>query len=125
MRDMAAGVVEVFKRESGEKESVKIEEVDLNIDKYLYKEQNNLLRKNQAFREANTFVVDTYEDFKEKVAKGFVLAHRDGTTETAEKIKDETAATIRCIPFDSKEEEGKCILTGKPSKKRVLFARSY
>ncbi|NCO97704.1 hypothetical protein GW864_00770 [bacterium] len=62
-------MVEVFKRESGEKSSVKLEEVDLHIDNYLYKEQNNLLRKNQAFREANTFVVDTYEDFKEKVEK--------------------------------------------------------
>lgn len=109
-------MVEVFKRESGEKASVKIEEVDLHIDNYLYKEQNNLLRKNKEYREANTFVVDNYDDFKEKVAKGFVLAHRDGTLETADKIKDETAATIRCIPFDVKAEEGKCILTGKPSK---------
>ena len=125
MRDVAAGMVEVFKRESGEKSSVKLEEVDLHIDNYLYKEQNNLLRKNKEYREANTFVVDSYEEFKEKVAKGYVLAHRDGTLETAEKIKEETAATIRCIPFDSKEEDGKCVLTGKPSKKRVLFARSY
>ena len=62
-------MVEIFKRESGEKSSIKLEEVDLHIDNYLYKEQNNLLRKNQAFREANTFVVDTYEDFKEKVEK--------------------------------------------------------
>jgi len=125
LRDVAAGMVEVFKRESGEKSSVKIEEVDLHIDNYLYKEQNNLLKKNKEFRETNTFAVDTYEDFKEKVAKGFVLAHRDGTLETAEKIKDETAATIRCIPFDEADVEGKCVLTGKPSKKRVLFAKSY
>ena len=125
LRDLEAWMVEVFKRESGEKSSVKLEEVDLHIDNYLYKEQNNLLRKNQAFREANTFVVDTYEDFKEKVEKWFVLAHRDGTLETADKIKEETSATIRCIPFDQPDEAGKCILTGKPSKKRVLFARSY
>jgi prolyl-tRNA synthetase len=90
---------------------VKIEEVDLNIDKYLYKEQNNLFKKNKAFREENTFIVDTYEDFKEKVAKGFVLAHRDGTVATAEKIQDETSASIRCLPFDQPEEPGKCVVT--------------
>lgn len=125
MRDLANGVVEVFKRESGEKESVKLEEVDLDIDKYLYKEQNNLLKKNREFRTANTFVVDNYEDFKEKVEKWFALAHRDGTLETAEKIKNETAATIRCVPFDQAEEVGKCVYSGNASKWRVLFARSY
>jgi prolyl-tRNA synthetase len=68
-KDIANGTVELYKRESGEKVNLKIEEVDLNIDKYLYKEQNNLFKKNKAFREENTFVVDTYEDFKEKVKK--------------------------------------------------------
>lgn len=125
MRDLASGMVEVFKRESSEKSSMKIEEVDLHIDNYLYKEQNNLLKKNKEFREANTFIVDDYEDFKEKVSKWFVLAHRDGTFETAEKIQTENQATIRCVPFDQAAEEWKCILTGKPSKWRVLFARSY
>ncbi len=124
-KEMAAWTVELYKRESWTKEMVKIEDVDLNIDKYLYKEQNNLLKKNIAFRDENTFTVDTYEEFKEKVAKWFVLAHRDGTAETAEKIQKETSATVRCLPFDQPEEEGKCIVTGKPSKKRVLFARSY
>lgn len=122
---MANGTIELYKRESGEKVNVKIEEVDLNIDKYLYKEQNNLLKKNIAFREENTFVVDSYEDFKEKVAKGFVLAHWDGTAETAKKIQDETSASIRCLPFDQPDETGKCMITGKPSARRVLFARSY
>lgn len=79
--------------------------MDLHIDQYLYKAQNNLLRKNKEFRETHTFTVDTYEDFKEKVEQGFVMAHRDGTTETAEKIKAETAAIVRCIPFDSAEEQ--------------------
>ncbi|MFA7717511.1 MAG: proline--tRNA ligase [Candidatus Absconditabacterales bacterium] len=125
LRDIANGTVELYKRESGEKENVKLEDVDLNIDKYLYKEQNNLFKKNKAFREANTFVVDTYEDFKEKVAKGFVLAHRDGTAGTAKKIQDECSATIRCLPFNQPEEQGKCIITGNPSKRRVLFARAY
>ncbi len=115
-KDIANGTVEVFKRESGEKENIKIEEVDLDIDKYLYKAQNNLLRKNEEFRKAHTFVVDTYDEFKEKIEQGFVMAHRDGTAETAEKIKAETAATVRCLPFDMVEENGVCILTGKPSK---------
>jgi len=124
-RDIANGVVEVFKRESGEKSSVNIWDVEVHIDQYLYKAQNNLLRKNEAFRESHTFVVDTYEDFKEKIEQGFVSAHRDGTTETADKIKAETAATIRCLPFDQVQEDGTCILTGKPSTGRVIFAKSY
>jgi len=79
-------------------------------------------------------VVDTYEDFKEKVEQGFVMAHRDGTTETAEKIKAETAAIVRCIPFDEERLSdseipqggtGVCVFSGKPSTRRVLFARSY
>lgn len=122
---MANGTVELYKRESGEKIAVKIEDVDLNIDKYLYKEQNNLFKKNKEFRETHTFVVDTYEEFKEKIEQGFVMAHRDGTEETAEKIKAETAATVRCLPFDQADEAGKCILTGKPSTRRVIFAKSY
>lgn len=124
-KDIANGTVEVFKRESGEKSSIKLEEVDLNIDKYLYKEQNNLFKKNKTYREDHTFEVESYEDFKEKIEKGFVLAHWDGTVETADKIKEETAATIRCLPFDLKEEKGKCIYSGKPSTRKVLFAKSY
>jgi prolyl-tRNA synthetase len=124
-RDIANGVVEIFKRESGEKSSVNIWDVDVHIDQYLYKAQNNLYKKNKEFRETHTFVVDTYEEFKEKIEQGFVMAHRDGTVETADQIKADTAATVRCLPFDLKNEEGKCILTGKPSTRRVLFAKSY
>jgi len=71
--------------------------------------------------------VDSYDEFKEamKQRRGFILAHWDGTTETELKIKEETQATIRCIPLDSPQEEGKCIVTGKPSKKRVMFALAY
>jgi prolyl-tRNA synthetase len=69
--------------------------------------------------------VDTYEDFKEKVKKWFVLAHRDGTPATAEKIQNECSTTIRCLPFDQPDEQWKCVVTGNPSKRRVLFARSY
>lgn len=124
-RDIANGVVEIFKRESGEKTSVNIWDVELHIDQYLYKAQNNLFKKNQAFREEHTYVVDTYEEFKEKIQQGFVMAHRDGTVETADKIKEETAATVRCLPFDEQWEEWVCIYSGKPSSRRVLFARSY
>lgn len=77
----------------------------MHIDQYLYKAQNNLLRKNTEFRETHTFTVDTYEEFKEKIQQGFVFAHRDGTVETADKIKEETAATVRCLPFDLKDEK--------------------
>ena len=77
-------------------------------------------------RERMTYKVDTWDEFKEQIEKGgFILAHWDGTTETEEKIKEETKATIRCIPLDAVEEEGKCIYTGKPSKRRVIFARNY
>lgn len=124
-RDIANGMVEVFKRESGEKVAVKLEDVDLHIDQYLYKAQNNLLRKNTEFRETHTFTVDTYDEFKEKIQQGFVFAHRDGTIETADKIKEETAGTIRCLPFDQVDEPGTCMYSGKPSARRVLFARSY
>ncbi len=124
-KDIANGTVEVFKRESGEKENVKIEDVDLHIDQYLYKAQNNLLRKNTEFRETHTLTVNTYEEFKEKIEQGFVMAHRDGTAETAERIQNETSAIIRCLPFDQPDEQGIDMISGKPSSKRVLFARSY
>ena len=77
------------------------------------------------FREENTFSVDTWEDFKIKVDKGFVMAHWDGTSETEDKIKDKTKATIRCIPLDAVEENGTCVYSGKPSNKRVVFAKAY
>ena len=88
--------------------------------------QQNIFTKALRHREEMTFKVDTWEEFKAQIEKGgFILAHWDGTTETEEKIKEETKATIRCIPMDAVEEEGKCIYTGKPSKRRVIFARNY
>jgi len=89
--------------------------------------QTNIYQKALKFRNDNTFKTDSYDEFKKilDTTGGFILAHWDGTAETEEKIKEETKATIRCIPFDSPEEDGKCILTGKPSKRRVLFARAY
>lgn len=102
-----------------------LEKIVLHIDQYLYKDQNKLFKRNKEFRESHTFAVDSYDEFKKKIEQGFVMAHRDGTIETAEKIQKETAATIRCIPFNKAEKEGKCIVSGEPSPRRVLFAKSY
>ncbi len=126
-RDLENGSVEVARRDTLEKKVVQMEGIDLLIEALLVEIQNNIYRKALKFREENTTKVDTYEEFKERLntKPGFILAHWDGTPETEAIIKEETKATIRCIPFDSVEEEGMCILTGKPSKRRVLFALSY
>jgi len=102
-----------------------------NIEEYianlLEEIQENIFKKAETFRNNNITKVDSYEEFKElvKTKPGFFLCHWDGTEETELKIKEETKATIRCIPFDSPEEEGKCMVTGKPSKKRVLISLAY
>jgi prolyl-tRNA synthetase len=88
--------------------------------------QVNLLQRAKAFRSENTREIDSYEEFKEEIDKGgFFLAHWDGTSETEERIKEETKATIRCIALDRKEEAGVCMVTGKPSSGRVIFAKAY
>ncbi len=89
--------------------------------------QLNIYKKAEVFRDENTTSVDTYDEFKRVLDEkaGFVSAHWDGTVETEKRIKEETKATIRCIPLDAEEEAGQCILTGKPSSRRVLFARAY
>jgi prolyl-tRNA synthetase len=89
--------------------------------------QRNIYDKALDFRTKNTFKADTWEEFKDIIETrgGFVSAHWDGTAETEAKIKEETKATIRCIPLDNKKEEGKCIYSGKPSVQRVLFAQAY
>ena len=89
--------------------------------------QQNIYNKAFNFRTENSHKVDTWEDFKEIIngTGGFVYAHWDGTQETEQKIKEETKATIRCIPLDSKEEPGKCVFSGNPSSRRVLFAKAY
>jgi prolyl-tRNA synthetase len=99
----------------------------LHIEALLEEIQNNIYKKAFNFRAENTTEVDTYEEFKRMLDEqpGFLSAHWDGTPETEQRIKEETKATIRCIPLDNKLEEGKCILTGKPSTQRVLFARAY
>ena len=126
MRDVENGTVEVARRDTLEKETLKVENIDVKVENLLHKIQKNLFDKANDFREENTFKADSYEEFKELIEKGgFVYAHWDGTSETEEIIKNETKATIRCIPENSEINEGKCILSGKKSKQRVLFAKAY
>ncbi len=125
-RDLEDGTVEVMRRDTLEKETLKIDGIVEHIESLLEDIQNNLFDKALKMREEKTVTVDTYEEFKEKIEEGgFILAHWDGTPETEEKIKEETKATIRCIPFDGDKTPGVCMVTGKPSSQRVIFARSY
>jgi prolyl-tRNA synthetase len=126
-RDLAVGKVEVARRDTKEKMSLDTEGVALTIQKLLEDIQQNLFERAVAFRTEMTAKADTMVELEQILTDkgGFVLAHWDETTETADKIKDQTGATIRCIPLDSVDEAGACILTGKPSKRRVLFARAY
>ena len=126
-RDLAKNQVEVARRDTKEKNSIALDDVDSTIPKLLDEIQDNLFNRALKFREDHTSTVDTMDEFKEILESkgGFVYAHWDGTTETEEQIKALTKATIRCIPLDFKEEEGSCILTGKPSKGRVVFAKAY
>lgn len=127
MRDFEAGNIEVARRDEKTKEVMAFDGVDAIIENLLNEIQENLHNRAIAFRAENTHTVETYDEFKKELeAKGgFFLAHWDGTSETEEKIKQETKATIRCIPLDRKEEEGKCMVTGKPSAGRVIFAKAY
>jgi prolyl-tRNA synthetase len=126
-RDLANGVVEVARRDTKEKSSQPLDGIGDYIVQLLDDIQKNLFQKAIDYRTEHTTSVDNFEDFKEVLNSkgGFVSAHWDGTTETELKIKELTKATIRCIPNDNEQEEGKCILTGKPSKERVLFAKAY
>ncbi|GET22961.1 proline--tRNA ligase [Prolixibacter denitrificans] len=126
-RDLENGTVEVARRDTLEKSVQSLEDIDQYVDDLLTEIQNNIYRKAWKFREESTVKVDTYEEFKEvlNTKGGFILAHWDGTSETETRIKEETKATIRCIPFEGEEEEGVCMVTGKPSKRRVLFALAY
>lgn len=125
-RDIENGTIEVMRRDTLEKETVAIDGIEDYVVKLLDDIQANIYTKALNHRLSMTTKVNTWEEFKEQIEKGgFILAHWDGTTETEEKIKEETKATIRCIPLDGEEEEGKCVYTGKPSKRRVIFARNY
>ena len=125
-RDLENGTCEVARRDTLAKENLPLEVIAEYVEKLLSDIQTNLLAKAKAFRESMTRKVDTWEEFQTEIEKnGFLLCHWDGTSETEEKIKELTKATIRCIPYDAVEEEGKCILTGKPSHRRVIFSRAY
>ena len=131
MRDLENGSVEVARRDNLTKESRPInfetpEEFVVGIKVLLDEIQENLYDRALKFREENTFLVDTWDEFKKQIEKGgFLMAHWDGTAETEAAIKEETKATIRCIPLLSAEMAGKCVYSGKDSPKRVLFARAY
>ena len=124
-KDLEKGTVEVARRDTKEKSFQPIDGIELYVIDLLDKIQKNIYSKAAAFRAENTKEATTWEAFKELVEEGFVYAHWDGTTETEDKIKEETKATIRCIPLNQKKEEGQCIFSGKPSQGKVLFAKAY
>ena len=125
-RDLENDTVELMRRDTLEKQTLPCEGIDAYVQDLLEEIQQNIYHKALAFREAQTREVNSYDEFKEEIEKGgFLLCHWDGTPETEEKIKEETKATIRCIPLDGDRTPGKCMVTGKPSAGRVIIARSY
>jgi proline--tRNA ligase len=126
-RDMEQGTVELLRRDTLEKQTVPQQGLADRIEALLAEIQQNIFRKALAYRDSMITRVDTWDDFVRTLDEkgGFLLAHWDGTPETEVAIKEATKATIRCIPIDAPEEEGRCIFSGKPSHRRVLFARSY
>lgn len=126
-RDLENNHAEVCRRDTLEKTNLSLDTLDVEVEKLLAEIQQSLFDRTVKFREDNTRKADTWDEFVDILDNkaGFVYAHWDGTPETEELIKEKAKATIRCIPFNNPLEEGKCILTGKPSKQRVLFARAY
>jgi prolyl-tRNA synthetase len=126
-RDIEDGTIEVARRDTLEKAVYQQIDIEHKIENLLAQIQENLYDKALSFREMNTHIVNSWDEFKERVENkgGFLLAHWDGTPETEEAIKNETKATIRCIPLNNAKEAGKCIYSGKPSTQRVIFARAY
>lgn len=125
-RDLENNTIEVMRRDTLEKVTVSLDNIEEYVANLLEEMQANIYQKALQLRESKTTTVDTYDEFKEKIEEGgFILAHWDGTPETEEKIKQETKATIRCIPLDGDKTPGKCMVTGKPSAQRVIFARNY
>ncbi|KAA9331857.1 proline--tRNA ligase [Adhaeribacter soli] len=126
-RDLENGTAEVARRDTKEKQSLQLEGLENTLENLLHDIQENIYNKALQFRQENTVKVDSYEEFKRVLDEkpGFVLAHWDGTPETEERIKEETKATIRCIALDTPEEAGVDMVTGKPSSRRVYFARAY
>jgi prolyl-tRNA synthetase len=126
-KDLAKEHAVLVRRDTGEKAFVGFTDIPARVVDLLTDIQNNLFEKAVSFREKSIHDVDNYEDFKKTLDEkgGFIRAHWDGTAETEAKIKEETKATIRCLPNDAEDEPGKCVVTGKSSSRRVLFARAY
>lgn len=125
-RDLEKGTIEVMRRDTLEKSEMQIAGLPEAVRDLLEDIQENIYQKALKMRDQRIYKVDSYEEFKQRIEDGgFFLCHWDGTAETEERIKAETKATIRCIPLDSEEEEGVCMVTGRPSKRRVIIARAY
>jgi len=125
-RDLENNTIEAARRDTLTKETVSMENIASYVKNLLEDIQTNIYRKALDFRTSQTYTADSYEEFKEKIeAGGFIMAHWDGTPETEALIKEETKATIRCIPMEGDKMPGKCMVTGKPSAQRVVFARAY
>jgi prolyl-tRNA synthetase len=126
-RDLENGTVELARRDTLTKETMPVENIDMVVENLLAEIQENIYQKALTFRDANIRKADSWEEFNQILEEhgGFISAHWDGTAETEQKIKEETKATIRCIPLERDGEEGKCIFSGKPSAGRVLFAVAY
>ncbi len=126
-RDVENGTVEIARRDTLEKEVYQMADLENKVEHLLHAIQDNMYQKALSFREDNTHKADSWKEFRDIIHNkgGFVLAHWDGTAETEQKIKEETKATIRCIPLESVREPGKCIYSGNPSEQRVVFAQAY
>lgn len=125
-RDLENGTVELMRRDTLEKESLPLAGIAEHVAGLLEDIQNNIFAKALKMRDERTYICDSYDDFKARIdGGGFFLCHWDGTTETEERIKEETKATIRCIPLGQPDEPGVCMVTGKPSARRVIIARNY
>ena len=125
-RDLENNTIEIMRRDTLEKENVSFDGIVERIAKLLDDIQENIYQKALSFRNEHIYECDNYEEFKERVKDGgFFLCHWDGTTETEEKIKEDTQATIRCVPFMFEQTEGVDMVSGRPAKNRVIIARSY
>jgi prolyl-tRNA synthetase len=126
-RDLDAGTVEAARRDTKQKLQLPLADVVDSVDKLLNDIQLSIYTKAKEYRDSHTTRVDTYDEFKAVLdgPGGFVVAHYDGTSETEELIKEQTKATVRCLPLNEPDEDGVCIVTGRPSTRRAWFARAY
>ena len=126
-RDLEKNTLEIARRDNLKKETISLDKAEQKIQEILELIQKDILKKAKNFRDNNSHNARDYDEFKSLVKNnsGFIFAHWDGTEKTEEKIKSETKATIRCIPYENKGKPGKCIVSGKPSKQKVVFSKAY